>query len=91
MSDTLLCHKCGKILTSGEGNFYVIRIEAVADPSPPNLSSEDLDIDFEGQFRRVFDEARDMSERDLLDQVFRRLTVHLCRRCYDVWIEDPTA
>jgi hypothetical protein len=31
-----------------------------------------------------------MSERELMDQVFRRLTIHLCGTCYRQWIEDPT-
>ena len=33
---------------------------------------------------------RDLSEQDLLDQVYRRVTVYLCLRCYNVWIENPT-
>jgi hypothetical protein len=30
-----------------------------------------------------------MSEREAMDQVFRRLTVFLCNRCYQDWIENP--
>ena len=30
-----------------------------------------------------------MSERELLDQVHRRLVLHLCGPCYGQWIEDP--
>ena len=33
----LICHRCGALLKTGEGSFYVVRIEAYADPSPPDL------------------------------------------------------
>jgi len=36
--DVLSCAKCGAELTPGKGDFYVVRIEAVADPSPPSFS-----------------------------------------------------
>ncbi len=30
----VFCRRCGAELAAGQGNFYVIRIEAFADPSP---------------------------------------------------------
>ena len=36
----VLCHRCGVELTPGAGNFYVVCIEAFADPSPPIISAE---------------------------------------------------
>ena len=41
------------------------------------------------QIDRLIDQMRDMSEQELMDQVHRRLTIHLCGRCYAGWIEDP--
>jgi hypothetical protein len=38
----LLCDRCGVELTPGKGDFYVVRIEAVADPTPPRFTEEDL-------------------------------------------------
>lgn len=87
----LLCHRCGCTLTPGEGSFYVVRIEAFADPTPPTI---DLDED-EGrpsvsdEIERLIDQMKGMSERELMDQVHRRLTIHLCGPCYRRWIEDP--
>jgi ribosomal protein L40E len=85
----LLCHRCGAELTPGEGNFHVVRIEAVADPSPPNITEEDLQADFSEAIERILDELRDVPEQELMDQVYRRMTIHLCSRCYATWIEDP--
>lgn len=89
----LLCHRCGEMLTPGKGDFYVIRIEAFADPAPPNFLDDDEDfddIDPSYEINRLLEQMRDMSEQELMDQVFRRVTIHLCRHCYLPWIENPS-
>ncbi|MHC4982014.1 MAG: hypothetical protein ACYTF6_02460 [Planctomycetota bacterium] len=85
----LFCHKCGAELSPGAGNFYVIRIEAFADPTPPSLAEDFADFDVSAEIDRLIDQMRDMSEQELMDQVYRRLTIHLCGRCYGDWIENP--
>jgi len=85
----LLCHRCGVDLTPGEGDFYVVRIEAFADPTGPHITDADLDADIEAAIERILEELRGLSEAELMDQVYRRLTIHLCGRCYRQWIEDP--
>ena len=86
----LFCHRCGLLLTPGQGNFYVVRIEAVADPSPPRITEADLQADIDAEIDKALDELRGLSEREMMDQVRRALTLHLCGRCYADWIEDPT-
>ena len=86
----LLCHRCGVELTPGAGNFYFVRIEAFADPTPPTLSADQINAaDLNAEFSRVLEEMRHMTERELMDQVYRSLTIHLCGSCYRRWIEDP--
>lgn len=85
----LFCARCAMELTPGRGNFYVVRIEAVADPSPPLITEEDLQRDHREEIAQLAKEAREFSERELLDQVYRRLTLHLCGRCFTDWIENP--
>ncbi len=85
----LLCARCGLELTPGKGNFYVVRIEAIADPSSPRFSDEDLARDPRAEIERLIGQMRDLSERELLDQVYRRLICVLCGPCYRQWIEDP--
>ena len=87
----LFCHRCGAQLTPGEGNFYVVAITAVADPTPPIITEADLATDVESEIQRIFEEIRDKTEQDLADQVFRRLILHLCAPCYTEWIENPTS
>jgi hypothetical protein len=86
----LLCHRCGCDLAPGRGNFYVVRIEAWADPTPPNITSDDLAADIGAEIDKLLEQMRNMSERELMDQVHRRLTIHLCGTCYKTWIENPT-
>lgn len=88
-SGPLSCARCGRELVPGKGDFYVVRIEAVADPSPPCFSDEDLQRDPKAEIERLLKQMAGLSEQDLLDQVYRRLVVHLCGPCYRQWIEDP--
>jgi hypothetical protein len=87
----LVCHRCATVLKPGQGNFYVVRIEAVADPSPPDWASDKDDVNPAREWERLLDQIRDMSERELLDQVYRRMVIHLCISCYRDWIDDPVS
>lgn len=87
MPDTLLCHRCGASLTPGRGDFYVVRIEAVADPSPPDIQLDDVDL--KAELEKLAEQAHDLPQAEMMDQVYRQLTIHLCGGCYRVWIEDP--
>jgi len=85
----LSCDRCLNELRPGEGNFYVVRIEAVADPSPPVITAEDLQRDHRAEMESLFVEMQNLSEQELLDQVYHRLTLYLCGSCYQCWIQDP--
>ncbi len=85
----LVCARCGQKLSPGSGSFYVVRIEALADPTPPSFSQEDLERDPRQEIGRLIEKLRDCSQQELLDQVYRRLILYLCGPCYREWIEDP--
>ena len=86
-----LCHRCGGLLTPGEGSFYIVRIEAFADPTPPDIDTDEPLSDFAAQWENLLEQMRHMSERELMDQVYRKLTLNLCSDCYRRWIENPAA
>ena len=92
MPDTVppLCHRCGSILTPGDGSFYVVKIEAVADPTPPGDAEFDAAGCFSADVDALLEQMKDLSEQELMDQVYRRLTLLLCRPCYTQWIDAPT-
>ena len=85
----LLCHRCGTELEAGRGQFYVVRIEAFADPSPLNITSEDLQGDIQGEIDRLIKELGKFSDQEIMDQVYRKMFLYLCYPCYRVWIENP--
>ena len=86
----LFCNRCNRELHPGDGNFYVIRIEAIADPTPPEFSLDDLRRDHRQEIEDLLNQMKDLSERELADQVYRQLTIFLCGPCYVQWIENPT-
>jgi hypothetical protein len=86
----LFCHRCAAELEPGKGQFYVVRIEAFADPTPPTITVEDLERDIAGEIDRLIKAMGELSDREAMDQVYRRMTVYLCTPCYREWIENPT-
>ena len=86
----LCCDRCAAELTPGEGSFYVVRIEALADPAPPNFSVDDLMRDPKVEIQRIVEQMGDLSAQEAMDQVYRRLVLYLCGPCYRQWIENPT-
>lgn len=86
----LVCHRCGGRLTAGEGSFYVVRIEAFADPTPPALDETTPLGEISAEINDLLARAGALSEQELMDQVYRRLVLLLCAGCYATWIDDPT-
>ena len=86
----LMCHRCGTELQPGKGDFYVVRIEALADPTPPSFSEEDLCRDANAEIEGLIEQMEGLTEQEAMDQVYRRVLLCLCGRCYRQWIEDPT-
>ncbi len=86
---TLLCHSCGAELHPGRGDLYVVRIDALADPTPPVITEDDLKRDLRAEIDRLVESLDRLSAQEAMDQVHRRLIIHLCVPCYRRWIEDP--
>ena len=86
----LFCDRCTTELRAGEGNFYVVKIEAASDPTPPEISEAELELNPAQEIERLVAQTEQLSEQELLDQVYRRLTIYLCNPCYRRWIENPT-
>ncbi len=85
----LVCLRCGSELTTGEGSFYVVKIEAYADPSPPTITGDEDPGSIAVEFDALVAQLSELSEQELMDQVYRRMVVLLCRRCYTSWIDNP--
>ena len=86
----IFCARCARELQPGAGNFYVVTIEAVADPTPPNVSAEELAADLRKRIEELIQQMKDLSAQEAMEQIYRRLVLHLCGTCYRQWIENPT-
>jgi hypothetical protein len=88
--ESLLCARCLKELHPGQQSFYVVEIKAYADPTMPDVTKEELEkTDFTKALEELYRRSRHMSKRELMDQIHRQLTIHLCSACYAQWIENP--
>jgi hypothetical protein len=81
------CLRCGKYLRLGRDSCYLVNVEAMADPSPPILSTEE---NARGQIEGLIEQMKELSPQEAMDQVYRRLSFYLCGTCYRSWIENPT-
>ena len=61
----LQCKCCSKEVHPGRGDYYLVRIDAVADPQPPIITQEDLDQDIGAEIERLIRRMKSMSEQQL--------------------------
>jgi hypothetical protein len=81
------CLRCGRELRLGSDSCYLIKVEAMADPSPPIIGAEE---NTRRQIEDLIARMSDLSPQEAMDQVHRRLSFYLCGTCYRSWIENPT-
>jgi hypothetical protein len=86
----LVCHRCGCQLEPGDGTFWIVRIDAVCDPSPPRFDMDEPLESLAAEYETLIAQMSEMSERELMDQVHRRMVLHLCSGCFHGWYDDPT-
>lgn len=85
----LPCSRCGRPVGLGRGEGYLVDIRAVADPTPPVFTGDDLAADATREIQRLLDRLRGLSSRRLADQVYGRQLFCLCNACYARWSADP--
>ncbi len=86
-----ICNRCRQAVHPGRGDHYLVGIIAVADPTPPIITEDDLARDLDAEIRHLIGQMGQTDEQAAIDQVYRRKVMRLCNACYRGWIEDPTA
>jgi hypothetical protein len=87
--DRPLCNRCSEEVHPGRGDYYLVRIDAVADPGPPVFTEEDLDLDVGAEIERLIRRMKGLSEEELERQVYRRKAIYLCVPCFNRRIVNP--
>ena len=85
----LLCARCLKTLKPGAGDFFQIEIQAVADPAPPEIAESPSLEAIRQEIQLQLNQLEDLSPQEAMDQIQRRVTMHLCNSCFQDWIEHP--
>jgi hypothetical protein len=86
----LFCDRCLREMRFGQGEFYLVRIEAVLDPTPPEFTEEDLARNVTAELNDLVRRLEHLPGREAMEQIHRKLTLYLCPACYQRWIENPT-
>jgi hypothetical protein len=88
MAERIICDLCGRAVPPHA--FYIVRIDAFADPSMPPLSTEELEeMDFDQTFEDLIEQMKQMSADELQDQVHRRFEYKLCPPCHRQYLANP--
>lgn len=86
---TRLCERCLVEIVEGQGEFFEVRVEAVADPSPPVLDEVREIEDIQREYAELIEQLKHTSALDANNQVYRRRVWTLCNECLEAWLEDP--
>jgi hypothetical protein len=88
MAERLICDLCGKPIAPHA--HYIVRIDVLADPSMPPMSSEELEeTDPDQTLNQLLEQMKDMSADELQNQVHRRFEFVLCRPCQMRYLANP--
>ncbi len=87
-AEALVCARCSKPRAPGRGGFYLVRIDAVADPSVPEMEPLD-EKEIARRIDALLKQLAGISHEDAMKQVIEHKTIYLCCTCYRAWIENP--
>jgi hypothetical protein len=85
---THICDRCGRPLENGHLR-YTARITVYAAADPLEITLEDLLRDTRQEMRRVLEQCEELSEEELMRDVWVEFEFDLCRSCQKVYIADP--
>jgi len=86
----VICDRCGRAVPRHA--HYRVRIDVVADPSPPDLTHEDLEeADLAWTLAQLQDDLKHATAADLEDAIAKQFEFRICRPCQLRFIRDPLA
>jgi hypothetical protein len=88
MAQRVHCDICNAVV--GPHGHYIVRMEVFADPSIPEMSTEELEeMDPDESFAKLLEQMQGMTAEDLQDQVHRRFEFKLCSACQKRFLANP--
>lgn len=85
---TRACDRCGQPIEDGALR-YEARIQVFAAYDPLDITFEDLSLDHSAEIRRILEECKDVSEEELMKDVYVELHFDLCCTCQRAYLKNP--
>ncbi len=74
------CNWCGRVLV-GKELAFLLKIEMMADPSPPEITKEDLKKSWVDEIEALAKAMEGMDPREAEDEVYESYSFWLCGAC----------
>jgi len=85
---TRICDRCGQPLETGALR-YVAKIQVFAAYDPLEITFEDLTRDHSHEIKKILEQCKDLTEEELMSDVYVDFQFDLCRACQRAYINDP--
>ena len=85
---THICDRCGRPLEQGQLR-YLAKIEVVAAADPLEITFDDLLRDTRREIDALLDECEQLTEEQLMRDVYVKFEFDLCRACQKAYVTDP--
>lgn len=83
-----ICDRCGRPMAEGELR-YIARIQVYAAPGPIQIGLEDMLTDQRAQLEALLRQCEQMTEEELMRDVYVELQFDLCPACQRAYLADP--
>jgi len=82
-----ICEACGTTIQKPDLAFRM-KIELFADPTPPEFTQEDLELDAAAEMRRLIEEFENTDPREAEEEVYEAYLFTLCAACRQKMHDD---
>jgi hypothetical protein len=85
---THICDRCARPIEKGQLR-YVAKIQVLAAADPLEITLEDLLSDTRREMDALLAQCEELSEEELMRDVYVKFEFDLCRACQKFYITDP--
>lgn len=85
---TRLCDRCGQLIEE-RALRYIARIQVYAAYDPLQIDFADMTRDHTEEIKAVLKSCEELSEEELMRDVYVEFQFDLCRACQRSYIQDP--
>lgn len=83
-----MCDRCGQPLDESAPR-YIAKIQVYAAYDTLGVSFDDVTRDHTDEIRKIVEQCKDMTEEELMRDVFVEFQFDLCRPCQRAYIMEP--